>query len=253
MKNNTQKSNIVRDFFNKFYWRQHPEAALRYLPVVSQIKKAKLEDSKILEIGSGSLGIAPYFKRKIDALDVDFTGPQTDLLNQLKGNAWDLPFRKNAYDVSISVDVLEHIPPNLREKAIYEMIRVTKQLAIIVAPSGEDAQKQDKKLQQKWNQIFKEKNQFLEEHVKYGLPTSEEILVCIDKALRKLGKTAKTKSFANLNLTVRNFLMNTWITKNKLKYYLYLKGYLLLIPILRFCNFRKTYRRVFVIEFGSFK
>lgn len=247
------KNKIIQDFFNKYYWRQHPEAALRYLPVASQIKKAKLQDSKILEIGSGSLGIAPYFKRKIDAIDVDFSGPQTDLISKLKGKAWDLPFRKNSYDVSISVDVLEHIEPNLREKAVYEMLRVTKQLAIIVVPSGEDSEMQDRKLQAKWNQVFKEKNQFLEEHVKNGLPTAEEILVFIDKSSRKLGKTAKTRSFANLNLTIRSFLMNTWITKNKLKYYLYLKGYLLLIPILRFCNFSKTYRRVFVIEFGSSK
>ncbi len=245
--------NIVVDFFNKFYWRQHPEAALRYLPVVSQIRKSKLQDSKILEIGSGSLGISPYLKKKIDAIDVDFSGPQTDLITKVKGEAWNLPFRKNAYDVSISVDVLEHIPPNLREQTIYEMLRVTKQLAIVVVPSGDDSEKQDKKLQAKWNHIFKEKNQFLEEHVKNGLPTSEEILVYVDKSLRKLKKTARTKSYANLNLTVRSILMNTWITKNKFKYYLYLKGYLLLIPILKFCNFGKTYRRVFVIEFGSSK
>ncbi len=250
---NSKNSGLIRNFFNKFFWKQHPEAALRYLPIVSQIKKAKLADSKILEIGSGSLGVIPYLKRQIDAIDVDFTGPQTDLLNKFKGNAYDLPFRKNAYDVTISADVLEHIEPHLREKAVCEMIRVTKQLAIIVVPSGEASQEQDKNFQKRWNRIFKEKNQFLEEHVKYGLPTTEEILVYIDRSLRKLGKKATTKSFTNLNLIVRNILMTTWITKNKFKYYLYLKGFLLLVPILRFCNFGKTYRRVFVIEFGSSK
>ncbi len=246
---NSKNSDLIRNFFDKFFWKQHPEAALRYLPIVTQIKKAKLEDSKILEIGSGSLGIIPYLKIKIDAIDVDFTGPQTDLLNKFKGNAYDLPFRKNAYDVTISADVLEHIEPHLREKAVYEMLRVSKQLAIIVVPSSEASGEQDKNLQKRWNRIFKEKNQFLEEHVKYGLPSSEEILVYIDRSLRKLGKTGKTRSSTNLNLTVRKILMNTWITKNKFKYYLYLKGFLLLVPLLRFCNFGKTYRRVFVIEF----
>ena len=242
--------NIIKTVFEKFYWRQHPEAALRYAPVVAIIKKTKLENSKILEIGSGSLGIVPYFKRGIDAIDVDFGGPQTEMLKKHKGNAWELPFRKNAYDVSISVDVLEHIEPGLREKAIFEMLRVTKKMAIIVVPSGDESARQDQALQKKWNLTFSEKNQFLEEHVKYGLPSLEELLVYIDKSLRKLNKEAKTKSYPNLNLTIRSFLMNTWITRNRIKYYTYLKAFLLLVPFLKYFNFGKTYRRVFVIEFS---
>src|SRR3989304_1300846 len=87
---------LIRNFFNKFYFRQHPEAALRYLPVVSAIKKGNLVNSKILEVGSGSLGITPYLKREIDAVDIDFSGPRTNLLNEIKGQADDLPFRKNS-------------------------------------------------------------------------------------------------------------------------------------------------------------
>ena len=93
--------------------------------------------------------------------------------------------------------------------------------------------------------------EFLEEHLKYGLPKTDEILVFIDKSLRKLGKSAKTSSFPNLNLLVRYLIMRTWITRNKFIYHLYLKGYLLLIPILRLCNFGTCYRRVFVIEFEN--
>src|SRR3989344_844655 len=107
-----------RDFFNRFFWRQHPEAALRYYPVVGQIKKANLEKSKILEVGSGSLGIIPYLKREIDGVDIDFSGPQTRFLNKIKGEAIDLPFGKNSYDVAISVDVIEHLESEKRLKAI---------------------------------------------------------------------------------------------------------------------------------------
>ena len=108
--------NIIKKFFDKFFWRQHPEAALRYLPVAEFIKKAGLSDSKILEVGSGSLGIIPYFKKSIDGLDIDFSGPQTKLLNKIKGNVTSLPFRKNAYEVVISVDVLEHLEKEKRAK-----------------------------------------------------------------------------------------------------------------------------------------
>lgn len=239
----------IRTFFNKYFYRQHPEAALRYLPVVSEIKKAKLEDSKILEIGSGSLGITPYFNKKIEGVDIDFSGPQTEHLVKIKGSAVNLEFRKNSKDVTISVDVIEHIPADLREKAIFDMLKITKKLAIIVVPVGEDSEKQDKELQSHWKKIFSEKNQFLEEHVQNGLPKTDEILVYIDRSLRKLDKKAKTTSYPNLNLHIRKFVMLAWITKNKLLYYFYLKGLLLFVPILRHANFGKAYRRVFVIEF----
>src|SRR5438132_6192049 len=151
---------IIKQFFEKYYWRQHPEAALRYLPVVDELKKAKLVDSAILEIGSGSLGITPYLKKEIDGIDKDFSGPQTKLLKKIRGKADILPFKKNTYDVTISVDVVEHLPNDEREKAIFEQLRVTKKLAVIVIPLGSLSEKQDSALQEHWQKIFKTHNQF---------------------------------------------------------------------------------------------
>jgi hypothetical protein len=238
----------VKNFFDKFFWGQHPDAALRYYPVVTEIKKAHLERSKILEIGSGSLGIIPYLKSEIDGIDIDFSGPQTDLINKVKGTATDLPFRKNSYDTAIAVDVLEHLDREERKKAIYEMARVAKKLAVIVVPVGDLSQKQDRQLKERWEKIFGEENRFLSEHVENGLPTPDEVLVTIDKAARKLGKKVKVRSYPNLNLLIRKMLMETWITRNKIIYYLYLKGFLLLLPLLKYANFGNCYRRVFVIE-----
>src|SRR3990167_183149 len=238
----------AENYISKFFWRQHPEAALRYYPVVETIKKLNLEDSKILEVGPGSLGIVPYFKREIDGIDIDFSGPQTKLLNKIKGKANNLPFAKNSYDVAISVDVLEHLNKEERFDAIYENLRVARYLAVIVVPVGELAQEQDKKLDEYFFKKFGRRNQYLEEHVSNGLPKTEEVLVFIDQSLRKLNKKAKVESFPNLNLFVREILMKTWITKSKFSYYLYLKGYLLFLPFLKLLNFGNCYRRVFVIE-----
>ena len=241
----------IRSFFERFFYRQHPETALRYIPVVKVLKKLKLDRSKILEVGSGSLGITPYLKREIDGLDVNFSGPQSQLVNKIKGTADKIPFRKNSYDVVISVDVLEHLPKEAREKAVTEHLRVAKKLAIIVVPIGELSEKQDEELHKRWGKIFKEPNQFLEEHVQHGLPRIDEILVQIDKSSGKIGKSAKVTSSPLLNLKIRNILMKTWISKNKYLYYLYLKGYLLLLPVLKFANFGQCYRRIFVIELDN--
>lgn len=240
---------FIKQFFNKYYWRQHPEAALRYIPVVEIIKKSGLENSSILEVGSGSLGIIPYLKREIDGIDIDFSGPQTHLMKKIKGQATSLPFKKNAYEVVISVDVIEHIPQDHRSDAIAETLRVAKKLAIIVVPIGKKSEEQDKKLREYWNRTFTKPNQFLEEHTANGLPTTDSLLIEIDKNIRKLKKETKVSSRPLLNLFVRNILMRTWITKSKILYYLYMKGYLLLLPVLKHANFGDCYRRLIVIEF----
>jgi len=244
------KKLLIR-FFEKYYSHQHPETALRYLPVISEITKANLLDSKILEIGSGSLGITPYLRKEIEGIDIDFSGPQTKLIKKNKGNADNLPFKKNTYDVTISVDVIEHLAKERREMTIYEQLRVTSKLAVIVVPTGEYSQEQDKILHDYYIKIFSDKNQFLDEHIKFGLPSTDEILVWIDKSTRKLKKKPNIKSYPLLNLFVRNILMRTWISRSELIYYLYMKGYLLLVPFLRLANFGNCYRRIFVIEFSS--
>lgn len=245
--------NIVRKFFDKYYKNQHPESALRYLPIVQILKKLKLQNSTILEVGSGSLGITPYLKRQVDGVDSDFSGTKTPLLNKIKGSAIDLPFRKNSYDVVISTDTLEHIPANLREKAIDEILRVGRRLVIIVVPTGNMSQKQDSQLHDRFQKVFKQKDKFLSEHVENGLPKNDEILVTIDRSLRNLGKNATVSSKPLLNLAVRKLIMYTWISQNKYVYYTYMKGYLLLLPLLRLANFGNCYRRMFVIELAPLK
>lgn len=246
---NFNPEKYLRIFFNKFYKDQHPEAALRYIPVISVLKNRKMLNSKILEVGSGSLGITPYLKKPIDAIDVDFSGPQTSLLNKINGTADNLPFRKNSYDVLICADTLEHIKKTQREKVIEEMMRVAKKLIIIVVPTGSLSQEQDKKLDAYYQKIFNKKNDFLSEHVQNGLPSANEILVIFDRVSRKLNKKTRVSSRPLLNLKIREVLMKTWITKNKYVYYLYLKGYLILVPLLTLINWGNCYRRLFVVEF----
>lgn len=238
----------IKKFFDHFFWGQHPETALRYLPVVTELKKAKLENAKILEVGSGALGITPYFKKKIDGLDLDFSGQKSDLVNKIKGSILNYPLRKNSYDVVICVDVLEHLKKSDRQEAINTLLKVARKMIVIVVPVGQLSEQQDKQLDDYFRQIFGYHDQFLREHVQNGLPQPEEILVYLDRAQRSQNKIAKVKSSAILNLSIRNLLMKTWISKNKLFYYLYLKGYLLLLPLLQYANFGHCYRRIFIVE-----
>src|SRR3989344_5294616 len=81
--NSIVKMNLKK-ISDKYLWGQHPEAALRYSPVVKEIRNRGLSSSKIIEIGSGSLGITPYFKKRIVGLDIDFSGPKSKYLHKIK-------------------------------------------------------------------------------------------------------------------------------------------------------------------------
>src|SRR3989344_8357082 len=102
------------------YYRQHPETAIRYYPIVELLKKLKLDKSQILEVGSGSYGISPYLRKNITGVDMSFDEPEYPKLKQVIGSADMLPFKNNQFAVVILSDVLEHLPKKIREQSLME-------------------------------------------------------------------------------------------------------------------------------------
>lgn len=237
--------NILSKFFKRFS-RWHPKIALRYLPIVEEINRID-EHGSILEVGSGSLGIAPYIGREVTGIDRDFSGPEYSELKQVRGDAAKLPFVNDAYDFVVNVDVLEHIVPEKRQQVILESMRVAKRALFIAVPVGTKAEDQDKILAKKYQDIYKKPFVFLTEHLTYGLPKENEMITMIKDASQKLDKKVRILTYGNLNLTVRYFLMWGWMTRYFLIDLLFRKIFLLFIPLLRRCNWQPTYRQLFFI------
>lgn len=233
-----------------FFYRWHPEVALRYLPIVKRIKQDKEEfktrELKILEVGSGSLGIAPYLKMPVTGLDVDFSGPKFPLLKPAQGKTTKIPFKDKSFDLVLSVDLLEHLPQDKREKAVQEMLRVARKAVIIAAPCGKKALFQDKKLDEEYRQIFDKPFPYLKEHLKHGLPEKEEILELIKKNQKK--PQIQVQVMGNENLALRYFLMRGWMTKNIFTDLIFRKAMLFLIPLFRLLNRPPYYRQIFFVK-----
>ncbi len=232
----------------KPFERWHPKIALRYLPIVKEIKKSGLENPQILEVGSGSLGIVPYLDLPVTGVDVDFSGPQFPLLKQVKGKATNLPFPDNSFDFAISVDVLEHLLPEKRAKAIAEVLRCAKVEVFMAVPCGKGAMEQDKELNSLYQQIFGQPFPFLKEHLTFGLPEKEWLSDTIKEEAAKLGKEVEIWTEGNINLSLRNFLMRGWMTKNIIIDFIFRKVFLLFIPIFRRMNREPTYRQIFFVK-----
>ncbi len=232
----------------KPFERWHPKIALRYLPIAEEVKKSGLENPQVLEVGSGSLGIAPYLGLPVTGVDVDFSGPDFSLLKKVKGEATLLPFPNNSFDFVICVDVLEHLPPEKRSRAISEVLRCTKVEAFLAVPTGEGAAKQDRELASQYQKTFAEPFPFLKDHLQFGLPEKAWVSDTIKKEAQSLGKSVEIKTSGNINLGLRKFLMNGWMTKNLVIDFIFRKVFLFFIPIFRQLNQEPTYRQIFFVR-----
>lgn len=229
------------------FYRWHPAIALRYLPFVDRIKKDKYSE-KILEVGSAGLGICPYLRRKVTGIDIDFKPPFHPLLTRIKSEATKLPFKSSSYDFVLSVDMLEHLNKDIREKAIGKMIRVARKAVFIGVPCGEEAEDQDKLLHNHYKNKIGKEYQFFEEQITEGLPQREEIYNMIMDRAKYFKKKVDVESAGNENMNLHKILMKGWMTKNLLVNIFFRKVLLFAIPLLRLINYPPYYRQLFFIE-----
>ncbi|OGV91180.1 hypothetical protein A3A66_01005 [Microgenomates group bacterium RIFCSPLOWO2_01_FULL_46_13] len=224
-----------------FFKRWHPALALRYLPIVRLINR----NESVLEVGSGSLGIGPYLRRGLTGVDVDFSGPEWPDMKRVEASATNLPQADDSFDVVINLDMLEHLAPRDRQKAIEEMVRVAKKKIIIGVPVGELAARQDELVDKLYEKIWGRRHKFLKEQTEYGLPTEAEMEDMIYSMVKRRGKTVKMKVIPNENLKMRWWLMKGWASKNFWVNVFFRKILLLAIPILRLFNHEPVYRKIY--------
>ena len=236
---------FIERLFGVYRW--HPTIALRYLPVVEEIRRQRLQDESILEAGSGGLGIAPYLKRRVIGIDLAFPPPVYPDFIPVRSTIISIPFIDQSFSTVVSIDTLEHLFNTQRLQAISELVRVSRKLVIIGVPCGSLAQEQDEKLSKTYVSTRRKEFDFFSEHAQFGLPTADEIIEYVELAARKLKRSINIRYFGTLNLGLRYFLMRGWISDNILVNIIFRKLFLLFIPIFRMLNGEPTYRQFFFI------
>lgn len=103
---------------------------------LAQIKEiVNINPEQLLEIGVGNGFFSDYLRKKgfnITTCDID------EKLNPDKvGSVLTLPFSDNSFDLVVCFQVLEHLPFNHFSKALSEIKRVTKNMAIVSLPDVE--------------------------------------------------------------------------------------------------------------------
>jgi len=130
---------------------------------------------KILDIGGREGHIKSFFpKDKVFILDMKW--PISYEENYIVGDVLLPPFKEGSFDIVIASELLEHICPKYRLKAISQMLRLSSDFLIITAPFFS---KENAFAEQLANEFFKrytgKPHPFLKEHIEYGLPLAEEV------------------------------------------------------------------------------
>ncbi len=146
---------------------------LRYDPIVKNLKNIakKNKNLKILEIGSGSIGITRFYKGHVVGIDVESEKYNHPRLKFMKGSATTLPFKKNSFDVVISIDTLEHLTRKDQLKMVLEAHRVAKRHIMFTYPIGFN--KYHEKMLKTWKKSHLTKS--LEEHLEGGTAKGDEV------------------------------------------------------------------------------
>src|SRR5205823_361969 len=123
------------------------------------------------EVGSGSVGIAPYVRRKVIGLEPHFVEPLNEWLVPENGSIFDIPFLNNSFDIVLCVDVFEHLAKSDRPRALNELVRVARDKVIISCPCGAVSERGERALLELFESTHSDVPSWLTEHLQNGLPT----------------------------------------------------------------------------------
>lgn len=179
---------------------------VRYEPVVRLVQP--LSGGRLLDVGSGSWGMSRWLTPRWSVVAVDRTfddyggasGPQRRDARPLFADVTALPFNDRDFDVVVALDLLEHVPPDRRGRAVDELCRVTGRRLIVAGPTDGAAYEADRRLFDVYDRRGQGVVRWLVEHVEYGLPNRASLA-------DSLGRHGRVMTFGNENVRAHERMM----------------------------------------------
>lgn len=251
---------IIKEALKEIYLWSQRDYLIRYLPVLRELDHFS-ELNSVLEVGSGPLGLSRYTKRRVVGVDLKTTGPHYQNMLLIGASAGSLPFKDSSFDLVVSLDMLEHIPPEGRADVIRELFRVAKNKIFLGVPTFETAKEFEDRVRRIYErkingwkgssqsrQEFIKRNSFLLEHNEFGLPKESEVLSCFNKCVAAGNDKAKIKIIDNESIFVWYYAVLGDMKYNYLRWFMTTVFFILLFPLLARIKFGGCYRKIFIIE-----
>lgn len=123
----------------------------------------------VLDVGGRAGLLSRFAGYDVTALNVDWSG-------DVKYDGCAIPFPDGQFSAVVSIDTLEHLPKEGRRLFLSECLRVAERYLVIAAPFGSPGHiAYEERLNALFRQIHGRTHVYLNEHVRYGLPTEAEL------------------------------------------------------------------------------
>jgi SAM-dependent methyltransferase len=121
-------------------------------------------------------GVDPAFERTAER--------RTRWLERLPGRATALPIADGAFDAVLCLEMLEHLPPDERELALREMMRVLRPGGRLIAsfPADATAASLDRWLDDAYRARHGEPHPWVAEHLSEGHPQTADLVAALTRA-----------------------------------------------------------------------
>ncbi len=93
-------------------------------------------DGTILEIGAGPQGLGAVLPHPFVGVDPWYPEPPIPTQRAVRASGTELPFADRSFDYVLCIEVLEHVPPDIRPLMLAEMCRVARRKVVITHPYG---------------------------------------------------------------------------------------------------------------------
>jgi SAM-dependent methyltransferase len=153
----------------------------RLLPVAALVREAGGDE--LLDVGSGSRGLARWVPPGVAVTALDTTFDDYGAAGRfvgagarpVVGSVLAMPFEDRAFHTVAAIDLLEHLAPADRPRALDELVRVTRGRLIVACPVGAEALAADARLARALERRRAPVPGWLEEHLRNGFPERAEI------------------------------------------------------------------------------
>ena len=221
----------------------------RNVDVARVLRRFVNGDSTILDAGCGEYGLAQFVNGAtvvgVDVIPADHV--DADVLF-VYGSIVRLPFASDSFSIAASVDVLEHLPEEVRPEAVRELVRVAKNAIVITFPRAGAGREADESFNKRLADSGQPAPAWLTEHLANPYPESAAVIAEIEAEASRAGREVKTSVLYSENLSVARFLRQMASTSR----YFYLLGNLimgLLMPIVPRPKETNAYRAVIIAQF----
>jgi SAM-dependent methyltransferase len=174
------------------------DGAFRYFAVIRLLAERYSPELRVLEVGSGSGGVTEFLQHPVTGVDPAFertADRRTDWLEPVAGSVEALPFPDGSFDAVLSVEMLEHVPPEERQRALDELFRVLAPggRLIVTFPADRVGEQLDRRFNSAYRSRFGEDHPWLAEHLANGLPSTGEVRAMAERAVAERGSVSVVK------------------------------------------------------------